>query len=79
MAALGMQIYGGAGFIKDYGMEQIYRDAKISTLYEGTTGVQGLDLLGRKIILNKGKHLRKNVFKIVGTAWSVGTANPAFE
>lgn len=52
----GMQIYGGHGYIKEWGMEQIVRDARISTLYEGTTGVQALDLLGRKVLLSsKGK------------------------
>jgi len=52
-ANLGMQIYGGHGFIREWGMEQIVRDARISTLYEGTTGVQALDLLGRKVLLGK--------------------------
>ena len=56
-----MQIYGGAGYIKDYGMEQVMRDARISTLYEGTTGVQALDLIGRKILLDKGKEVRSCV------------------
>jgi alkylation response protein AidB-like acyl-CoA dehydrogenase len=42
------QVYGGHGYIKEWGMEQIARDARISTLYEGTTGVQALDLLGRR-------------------------------
>ena len=52
----GMQIYGGHGYIKEWGMEQIARDARISTLYEGTTGVQALDLLGRKVLIqSKGK------------------------
>lgn len=55
-ANLGMQIYGGHGYIRDNGMEQIARDARIATLYEGTTGVQALDLLGRKVLLTtKGK------------------------
>lgn len=54
----GMQIYGGHGYIKEWGMEQIARDARISTLYEGTTGVQALDLLGRKVLIqSKGKVL----------------------
>ncbi|MDO4897168.1 MAG: acyl-CoA dehydrogenase C-terminal domain-containing protein [Moraxella sp.] len=48
------QIYGGHGYIKEWGLEQIARDARISTLYEGTTGVQALDLLGRKILLQGG-------------------------
>lgn len=58
-ANLGMQVFGGHGYIKEWGMEQIARDARISTLYEGTTGIQGLDLLGRKILLQKGKAFRR--------------------
>lgn len=54
-ANLGMQIFGGHGYIKEWGMEQIVRDTRIATLYEGTTGIQGLDLLGRKILLGRGK------------------------
>lgn len=50
----GQQIYGGHGYIKESGMELIARDARISTLYEGTTGVQALDLLGRKVLLHGG-------------------------
>lgn len=55
----GQQIYGGHGYIKEWGMELIARDARISTLYEGTTGVQALDLLGRKVLLQgRGKVVR---------------------
>ena len=50
----GIQILGGHGFIKEWGMEQEVRDARISQLYEGTTGIQGLDLLGRKILKTRG-------------------------
>lgn len=51
----GIQVFGGHGYISEHGMEQLYRDAKIFTLYEGTTGIQALDLLGRKIMqFNKG-------------------------
>ena len=58
-ANLGMQVFGGHGYIGEHGMEQIVRDARISTLYEGTTGIQALDLLGRKVLLNtKGKCVR---------------------
>eukprot|EP00906_Rhabdomonas_costata_P008792 RCo012485 len=53
----GIQIYGGHGFIKEWGLEQIVRDCRISMLYEGTTGIQSFDLLGRKIMMNKGKDL----------------------
>jgi alkylation response protein AidB-like acyl-CoA dehydrogenase len=52
-AYYGQQVYGGHGYIKEWGMEQIARDARIATLYEGTTGVQALDLLGRKILTSK--------------------------
>lgn len=58
-ANLGMQVFGGHGYIKEWGMEQIVRDTRISMLYEGTTGIQALDLLGRKILLGKGSTLRE--------------------
>ncbi len=58
-ANIGMQVFGGHGYIKEHGMEQIARDARIATLYEGTTGIQALDLLGRKVLLqSKGKAVR---------------------
>ena len=56
----GMQVFGGHGYIKEHGMEQIARDARIATLYEGTTGIQALDLLGRKVLLQtRGKAVRE--------------------
>ena len=57
-ANLGMQVFGGHGYIREHGMEQIVRDARIATLYEGTTGIQALDLLGRKVLGSQGKLLR---------------------
>ena len=58
-ANLGMQVLGGHGYIHEHGMEQIARDARIATLYEGTTGIQALDLLGRKVLLGtRGKCVR---------------------
>ena len=56
-ANLGIQIYGGHGFIREWGMEQIVRDARIAMIYEGTTGIQALDLLGRKVLGSGGKLL----------------------
>ncbi len=53
----GVQIFGGHGFIREWGMEQIVRDARIAMLYEGTTGIQALDLLGRKVLGSGGKLL----------------------
>jgi alkylation response protein AidB-like acyl-CoA dehydrogenase len=56
----GMQVFGGHGYIAEHGMEQIARDARISTLYEGTTGIQALDLLGRKVLIQtRGKAVRE--------------------
>jgi len=60
----GIQIYGGHGFITENGMEQIARDARIATLYEGTTGIQALDLIGRKVLGTGGQSLM-NFTKII--------------
>ena len=51
-ASNAMQVFGGHGYIVEHGMEQIYRDARIATMYEGTTGIQALDLIGRKVVLD---------------------------
>ncbi|TXS90706.1 acyl-CoA dehydrogenase [Parahaliea maris] len=53
----GVQVFGGHGFISEWGMEQIVRDARISMLYEGTTGIQALDLIGRKVLGSGGQLL----------------------
>jgi alkylation response protein AidB-like acyl-CoA dehydrogenase len=58
-ANLGLQCFGGHGYIRDWGMEQNVRDARIATLYEGTSGVQALDLLGRKVLASKGALLER--------------------
>ena len=57
-ANLGLQVFGGHGYIAEWGMEQIVRDTRISMLYEGTTGIQSLDLLGRKVLADRGAMLR---------------------
>lgn len=54
-----MQVYGGHGFIAEWGMEQYVRDSRINMIYEGTNTIQSLDLLGRKILLDNGAKLRK--------------------
>lgn len=56
-ANLALQCFGGHGYIRDWGVEQNLRDCRIASLYEGTTGVQALDLLGRKILLSNGQLL----------------------
>lgn len=60
----GVQVFGGHGFIVEHGMEQIVRDARISTLYEGTTEIQSLDLLARKV-LNSEVKLLKNMTDLI--------------
>jgi alkylation response protein AidB-like acyl-CoA dehydrogenase len=55
----GLQVFGGHGYISEWGMEQNVRDSRISMLYEGTTQIQALDLLGRKVLLTQGKALRQ--------------------
>jgi alkylation response protein AidB-like acyl-CoA dehydrogenase len=62
---LGVQIYGGHGFISEHGMEQFVRDARIAQLYEGTNGIQALDLVGRKMNLHNGR-LMKLFFTKIG-------------
>lgn len=56
---LGMQVFGGHGYIREWGMEQLVRDCRISQIYEGTNGIQALDLLGRKVMGDQGQKLRK--------------------
>lgn len=56
-ANLGLQCFGGHGYINEWGVEQNVRDARIAMLYEGTTGIQALDLLGRKVLGTRGEAL----------------------
>jgi alkylation response protein AidB-like acyl-CoA dehydrogenase len=58
-ANFGVQIYGGHGYIRDNGMEQLVRDSRIAQLYEGTNGIQALDLVGRKLSSHYGRLLRR--------------------
>jgi len=58
VANLGMQIHGGAGYVTDTGVEQFVRDVRITQIYEGTNGVQALDLVGRKLTANNGENLK---------------------
>lgn len=58
MSSLALQCFGGYGYIKEYGVEQYVRDARITMIYEGTNGIQALDLIGRKLPHGAGKYLR---------------------
>jgi alkylation response protein AidB-like acyl-CoA dehydrogenase len=72
----GVQVYGGHGFIREWGMEQIVRDTRIACLYEGTTEIQSLDLLGRKVLQTQGNMLR-NFTKIVHKFCQANEGNAA--
>ncbi|MDN3653626.1 acyl-CoA dehydrogenase C-terminal domain-containing protein [Thalassotalea ponticola] len=53
----GQQVLGGHGYIREWGQEQLVRDARIAQIYEGTNGVQAMDLIGRKLAANKGQYI----------------------
>ncbi|SEK94603.1 hypothetical protein SAMN05216359_10472 [Roseateles sp. YR242] len=69
-----MQVFGGHGYIHEWGMEQYVRDARINMIYEGTNTVQSLDLLGRKILGNNGATLKKFGKKIAEFVEEEGTS-----
>lgn len=58
---IGVQVYGGHGYVREWGMEQLVRDARIAQLYEGTNGIQAADLIGRKLTRDGGKMLQATV------------------
>src|SRR5579863_95938 len=58
-ANMGMQVMGGHGYIREWGMEQLVRDCRIAQIYEGTNGIQALDLVGRKMPMHMGRLLRR--------------------
>ncbi|MEQ1752669.1 MAG: acyl-CoA dehydrogenase C-terminal domain-containing protein [Micropepsaceae bacterium] len=68
VASLGVQIHGGMGFIEETGAAQYYRDARITPIYEGTNGIQAIDLLGRKLSLDGGEAVRSFLHEIAQTA-----------
>ena len=59
-----LQVYGGHGYVREWGMEQFVRDARINMIYEGTNTIQALDLLGRKVLQDRGKKLGKLIVLI---------------
>jgi len=78
VASMGLQIHGGMGFIEETGAAQHYRDARILPIYEGTNGIQAIDLMGRKLALGKGAAVRELVADIFPTAAALKSADDAW-
>jgi alkylation response protein AidB-like acyl-CoA dehydrogenase len=77
-ASAALQIHGGMGFIEETGAAQHYRDARILPIYEGTNGIQAIDLMGRKLAIGKGKAVRELVAEIFPTAAALKSADDAW-
>ena len=75
ITSLGIQVHGGMGFIEDTGAAQYFRDSRILPIYEGTNGIQALDLLKRKLSLDGGKTFKKLLEKMKKTAFDCKNAN----
>jgi len=78
MANLAVQCFGGYGYIAEYGVEQYVRDARITMIYEGTNGIQALDLVGRKLPVSAGRYLR-SFFHPVDAFMTKHQNNPAMQ
>jgi hypothetical protein len=77
VASLGVQIHGGMGFIEETGAAQYYRDARIAPIYEGTNGIQALDLVGRKITIGGGQPLDELLRRMKATDADLAKAEGA--
>jgi alkylation response protein AidB-like acyl-CoA dehydrogenase len=78
--SLAIQVHGGYGYTRDYPVEQLYRDNRLNPIHEGTHGIQALDLLGRKVTMERGRALEllgREVVKTLGRARASGDANLA--
>lgn len=75
VASLGVQVHGGMGFIEETGAARLYRDARIAPIYEGTNGIQAIDLVTRKLPLSGGAQMRGFIAELHGIAGAVRAAN----
>jgi acyl-CoA dehydrogenase len=79
VASLGVQVHGGMGYIEETGAAQHYRDARIAPIYEGTNGIQAIDLVTRKLPLNGGATVKSYIGELKRTIEAVNAVNdPAF-
>jgi hypothetical protein len=72
-AVMAQQIYGGHGYIAEHGIEQFVRDARIAMIYEGTNGIQALDLVGRKLARDGGRALQSFISEVAAYVETHGT------
>jgi hypothetical protein len=75
IATLSQQVYGGHGYVREHGVEQFVRDARIAMIYEGTNGIQAMDLVGRKLGKDGGRAIQA-FFALVGEEIAGGKADP---
>lgn len=75
VASLGMQVHGGMGFVEETGAAQYYRDARILPIYEGTNGIQALDLVARKLPLENGRVVQDYLNELGGIVHEVVSSN----
>lgn len=79
VASLGVQVHGGMGFIEETGAARLYRDVRITPIYEGTNGIQAIDLIGRKLPQSNGAHVLGFIDELAVTVDQVRASNdPAF-
>ena len=74
----GLQCLGGSGYCDDYPLEQYYRDARIHPIHEGTTGIQGMDLLGRKVLMQEGRAFQLYLQEVTQTIAAAGKLTDMF-
>jgi alkylation response protein AidB-like acyl-CoA dehydrogenase len=79
VASLGVQVHGGLGFIEETGAAQYYRDARIAPIYEGTNGIQAMDLVGRKLLRDEGKAMRALIAEMANSLGELRDARAALE
>jgi hypothetical protein len=77
VASLGVQVHGGMGFIEETGAAQLLRDARIAPIYEGTNGIQAIDLVTRKLPLDGGKHIHGYIAELRRVVDQVKASNRA--
>ncbi|MBL8537851.1 MAG: acyl-CoA dehydrogenase family protein [Hyphomonadaceae bacterium] len=75
VASLGVQVHGGMGYIEEGGAAQYYRDARIAPIYEGTNGIQAIDLYGRKLLRDRGEAMTVQIAECRAAADAAGDAN----